>query len=35
VVEVFDKEVPGAKRAELKWELTKTGAKNSLLKIKL
>jgi hypothetical protein len=35
MVEIFDKEAPGAKRAELFWEVVKAGAKNSLLKIKL
>ncbi|MFZ5364061.1 MAG: RluA family pseudouridine synthase [Patescibacteria group bacterium] len=35
VAEVFDHEVLGAKRAELFWEVIKTGEKNTLLKIKL
>ena len=35
VVEVFSRETPGAKRAELFWEVVKSGAKNTLLKIKL
>jgi 23S rRNA pseudouridine1911/1915/1917 synthase len=34
-VEVFNKEMPGTKRAELFWEVEKVGTKNSLLKIKL
>jgi len=34
-VEVFDKEMPGAKRAELFWEQVSSGKENSLLKIKL
>lgn len=35
IVEVFDREVVGAKQAELFWEVEKAGAKNTLLKIKL
>lgn len=35
VVEVFSREMPDAKRAELFWEVEKVGAKNTLLKIKL
>lgn len=35
MVEVFQKETPGAKRAELFWETILSGKKNTLLKIKL
>jgi len=35
VVEIFQKETPGAKRAELFWEMILSGKKNTLLKIKL
>ncbi len=35
LVEVFNREMPGTKRAELFWEVEKVGDKNSLLKIKL
>lgn len=35
VVEVFPREVAGAKRAELFWETVLSGKKNTLLKIKL
>jgi len=35
VAEVYEKEMPGSKRAELSWEVVLAGKKNSLLKIKL
>ncbi|MFH2136300.1 MAG: RNA pseudouridine synthase [Patescibacteria group bacterium] len=35
IVEVFNQEMPETKRAELFWEVVKSGAKNTLLKIKL
>jgi 23S rRNA pseudouridine1911/1915/1917 synthase len=35
VAEVYEKEMPGSKRAELFWETILSGKKNTLLKIKL
>ncbi len=35
VAEVYEKETPGSKRAELFWETVLSGKKNTLLKIKL
>ena len=34
-VEVFERETPASKRAELSWEVIRTSEKNTLLKIKL
>lgn len=35
IVEVFERDTPGAKRAEIFWEVVKIGKENTLLKIKL